>query len=182
MQNYLGSNEKLIWVGQPKTGITLKLKDIYELLFSILFCTVLVFMMRSVLVVSVWFLPFFIPFILVGLLFLFGRYFIDAHLRKKTYYALSNKRIIIKSNAMYKKIRSVDLAALSKIEYEEERDRSGTIDLGIAYPTMPGRGGISWFPNAKAYTSLYRILEVRVVYQKILDLKKQINNEPQQEA
>ncbi len=81
----LGSGEKIVWCGKPRTGLTLSPGDIIVIPFSILWCGFAIFWESSVISTNA---PFFfklwgIPFVLVGLYMVIGRFFADAKAREK---------------------------------------------------------------------------------------------------
>jgi hypothetical protein len=101
-QEHLGANEKLIWTGQPKKGIIFRTADLFLFPFSLLWCGFAIFWVTSVLNSGApfFFAMFGIPFIIMGLIFVFGRFIIDAKQRAKTFYGLTEDRIIIKSGLL----------------------------------------------------------------------------------
>lgn len=175
LQEHLDTNEKLIWTGQPKKGIVFRSVDIFLIPFSLLWCGFAIFWEFSVISNGG---PFFlklwgIPFVLIGLIFVFGRFIIDAKQRENTVYGLTDERIIIKSGVFKKTIKSLNIRTLSDIEYDEKNDGSGTINIGPKNPMMSMWGnGMNWWPGIKATPSLDLIPEVRTVYNKIIEIQK----------
>ena len=102
LQEHLDTNEKLIWTGQPKKGIVFRTADIFLIPFSLLWCGFAIFWVIMASQGSIFFAMFGIPFVIIGLIFVFGRFIIDAKQRENTYYGLTDDRIIIKSG-VYKK-------------------------------------------------------------------------------
>ena len=91
-----------------------------------------------------------IPFILVGLYVVFGRFFVDAKMRESTYYGITNERLIIVKGLFSRQTKSLPLSTLSDISLTERADRSGTITLG---PTIPFAQHIpGGWPGADKYT------------------------------
>ena len=91
--------ETLLWSDQPKQDFFLRSSDAYVIPFSLLWCGFAVFWESAALFGNS---PFFfklwgIPFVLVGLCMVIGRFFVDARRRAKTYYGVSSERIIIVS-------------------------------------------------------------------------------------
>jgi uncharacterized membrane protein YdbT with pleckstrin-like domain len=115
---------------QPKKRIVFRTADIYLIPFSLLWCGFAIFWMISAAKGSIFFAMFGIPFVVVGLIFVFGRFIIDAKLRENTYYGITEDRIIIKSGVFRKSVKSLNIKTLSDIEFDEKSDGSGTINIG----------------------------------------------------
>ena len=172
LQQHLDNNEKLIWTGRPRTGIVFRTADIFLIPFSLLWCGFAIFWVIMASQGSIFFAMFGIPFVVIGLIFVFGRFIIDAKQREKTYYGLTDDRIIIKSGVYKKSIKSLNIKTLSDIEYVEKSDGSGTINFGPKNPMMMWGNGMNWWPGVKATPSLDLIQDVRKVYSKIIEIQK----------
>jgi len=68
-----------------------------------------------------------IPFVLVGLYIVVGRFFVDARTRGRTFYGVTSERIIIISGVFSRQTKSLQLRTLSDISLTERADGSGTI-------------------------------------------------------
>jgi hypothetical protein len=75
-----------------------------------------------------------IPFVLLGLYIVFGRFIVDARTREHTSYGVTGERIIIVSGLFSQQTKSVQLQTLSDISLTERTDGSGTITFGPQYP------------------------------------------------
>ena len=135
----LEPGESLIWSGVPGQGVRLRPDDAYLIPFSLLWGGFAIFWEATVLRGS-W--PnaqlmslFGIPFVLVGLYLIVGRFFVDARIRANTFYGLTNRRAIVISGAFIRTTHSLPLKALTDVSLEERSDRSGTILLGRAEPS-----------------------------------------------
>jgi hypothetical protein len=82
-----------------------------------------------------------LPFVVVALYLLLGRFILDAKRRSATYYGITNERTIIISTYFGRKIRSLDLRALDVISLDEKSDGSGTITFGLAHKRNYGYDG-----------------------------------------
>ncbi len=174
LQKHLDNNEKLVWTGRPKTGIVFRTADIFLIPFSMLWCGFAIFWFTTSLTSDApfFFVIFEIPFVVIGLLFVFGRFIIDAKQRENTYYGLTDVRIIIKSGVYKKSIKSLNLKTLSDIEYIEKNDGSGTINIGPKYPMMIRGNKMNRWLGVNASPSLDFIPDVRKVYNKIIEIQK----------
>lgn len=172
LQQHLDHGERLIWTGQPRKGIIFRPSDMFLIPFSMTWCGFSIFWVIMAAKGSIFFAMFGIPFVLIGLVLVFGRFIIDAKQRQYTYYGITNNRIIIKSGVYKKSIKSLDIKSLSDIEYIEKGDGSGTINLGPKNPMMMWGNGMNWWPGVLEIPSFDLIEDVRKVYSKIIEIKK----------
>jgi len=99
LRQHLDNNENLIWTGQPKTGVIFRSEDIFLIPFSVIWCGFAIFWFTTAISSGA---PFFfslfgLPFVIIGLFFVFGRFIIDAKQRENTIYGLTEERIINKN-------------------------------------------------------------------------------------
>lgn len=171
IKKYLEGDEILIWAGQPQKGIVFEISDVFKTMFIIVFFAFTYFAIKLLAGISLIIaIPIGIVFITGGILLGIGRFIIDAELRKKTFYGLTNKRIIINSSITHKKIQAVYFSSKPKIEFLPNHNGVSTIDIGITEPTGARGIGLKWIPNVKGYTYLYRIAEGEQVHQKIREI------------
>jgi hypothetical protein len=176
LRSELLEGERFIWTGRPQTGIKFNSGDIFLIPFSIMWCGFAVFWESSVLTSNA---PFFfciwgVPFVLVGLYFVVGRFFYDKMNRERTVYAITPNRIIIKSGAFSKTVETFNIRTLSNLSIIEKDNGVGTIKLdsesyffsAFNIPGMPTRN--------KKVPALEYIQNVRPVYNLIL--QQQHNN------
>ena len=128
----LGPQEQLLWSGKPRQGLALRLSDALMIPFSLvwggfaIFWEVMVINSDGPLFMKLWG----IPFVLVGVYIIVGRFFVDAWQRSKTTYGVTSQRIVIISDSFGRKVKSLNLRTLSDITLDEKSDRSGTITFG----------------------------------------------------
>jgi hypothetical protein len=92
-----------------------------------------------------------LPFVLVGLYLIFGRFFVDAKMRARTYYGVTNERIIIINGLFSQQVKSLQLRTLTDISLTERSDGSGSIAFGPSLsPFFGSFSGGSW-PGAGRY-------------------------------
>ena len=166
----LTSNERLLWSGQPKQGLTLRTSDLFLIPFSLLWGGFAVFWEFGVIKSNA---PFFmrlfgIPFVLIGLYITVGRFFLDEKQRSTTYYGVTNQRVIIVSNWFGRKVKSLNLKTLSDVSLTEKADRQGTITFGATNILNWWYGGMWWPGMAQQTTPCFELIEnAKEVYEKI---------------
>jgi hypothetical protein len=141
IEKELNSGEKLLWSGRPRQGLRLRASDAFVIPFSLLWCGFAIFWETSVFKGNA---PFFfrlwgVPFVLIGLYMVFGRFFADARTRARTYYGVTSERIIIVSGLFSRQIKSLSLRTLTDVSLTERGDGSGTITFGPQFQYAFGR-------------------------------------------
>jgi len=82
-----------------------------------------------------------IPFVLVGLYIMLGRFVYDAKLREKTYYGVTSQRCLIIAGLFNRTVKSMNLRTITDLSLEQKTDGSGTIIFG---PVLIGEPMRSW--------------------------------------
>ena len=172
----LGSKERLLWSGRPRCGLVLRAADAFLIPFSLMWGGFAISWEAGVIAAGA---PFFfmlwgIPFVLIGLYLIFGRFWVDAKQRAKTYYGVSNERVIIISGLFRRSINSLNIDTLTDVSLTERGDGSGTITLGPTNPWHGWFGGSNW-PGAGQYSApaLELIDNARHVYETIRDAQRE---------
>lgn len=164
----IGPGERLLWSGRPRQGIFLQPSDAVTIPFSLMWGGFAIFWEYSVWTSKA---PFFfrlwgVPFVLVGLYFMVGRFFVDAQARSRTWYGLTNQRVIIVSGLTSREVKSLQLRTLSDVTLSERSDATGTITFG---PETPRWTGFSRWPGSRSQSSpaFEAIPSAREVYDRI---------------
>ena len=175
----LDFGETYIWSGRPKQGILFRGSDVFLIPFSLLWGGFAIFWEVSVLAFphkesgpsGIIFPLFGIPFVLIGLYMIFGRFIYDAKKRTKTCYGLTDQRVIILSG---RKVKSLNLRTLTDIALSEKSDGRGTISFGRENSWSPWHDA-SGFPGTGAsQTPKFEFIEnAKDVYNKIRNAQKQ---------
>jgi len=114
-----------------------------------------------------------VPFVLIGLHFIFGRFLLDARLRANTFYGLTNRRIIIISGIFSKTTNSLPLTKLHDISVQERGDRSGTVMFGRPHPQASWYAGMQWPGMAQFQTPSFELIpEAKQVHDKVLEAQR----------
>jgi hypothetical protein len=132
LRSELSRYEKLLWWGQPAAGLRLRPSDAVMIPFSLMWGGFAIFWEVAVLTISdsPGFFPLFgIPFVVIGLYLIAGRFFADAAIRARTYYALTDRRVIIVTGFFSRTVRSVNLRTAPEIGLREMRNGLGTVSF-----------------------------------------------------
>jgi len=180
-QSYLLPGERIRWTGQPKQGLALSGKDALLIPFSLLWGGFAIFWN-----VDVWTIPdtgqgidwlfrlWGLPFLIVGLYLIFGRFLHDAVLRRRMHYAVTDQRVLVLQGLRRTSLKSLDINRLPKLELSEHRDGMGTIELYGDSSIFGSRknGFGDWTPALRTGMQFFRIENPRKVYQLIRDLSR----------
>lgn len=149
----LERGEKLLWAGIPRQGVTLQKADAFLIPFSIMWGGFAIFWEASVLMIpsstkgppaDIVFPLFGIPFVAIGLYMMVGRFFVDAKMRSKTFYGVTDRRAIIVSGLFSREVKSLPLRTISDVTMTEKSDGSGTILLGPSSGPSSAMQGAAW--------------------------------------
>ncbi|HTV47513.1 MAG TPA: PH domain-containing protein [Phycisphaerae bacterium] len=154
LKSLLDRDERLLWSGQPRTGIQLRPQDAVLIPFSLLWGGFAIFWEYMVLTkmkdpTDAFFPIFGAVFVLIGLYLIFGRFFVDARIRERTFYGVTSERVIIISGLFSQQVKSLQLSTITDLSFTQRPDESGTITFG---PTLPGgRFVVSGWPASGRY-------------------------------
>jgi hypothetical protein len=175
---YLLTGERILWSGQPKQGIALSKRDTFLIPFSLMWGGFAIFWNAMVWLVPFdsssngdpgWFFRLWgLPFLVIGLYFIAGRFFHDAHIRKNLSYAVTDQRVLVVRKS---KITSLDIHRLPRLELSEHRDGTGTLVFEASSNAYwAGMNGFSWWlPSLSSEVQFFRIGNPRKVYEIIRD-------------
>lgn len=140
----LDAGEKLLWAGVPQQGIVFRGSDLLMVPFSLLWAGFAVFWeymalfpmhhVREAGPFDIVFPLFGLPFVGIGLYMVVGRFFVEAKLRSKTFYGLTDQRVIILSGLFKRTEKSLNIKTLNELSFAERADGSGTITFGTPNP------------------------------------------------
>jgi len=170
LSSTLSKNEKLIWWGQPKTGIIFRSADIFLIPFTLVWFSFALFFEFTAIAHGI------IPPAIFGLLFccagayiFAGRFFVDSLRRKNTIYGITDNRVIIKSGIFRKEITSLSIRNTPNLTLKEKANGSGTIYLGAGdFQSTMTRSMGSW-PGIKQPPGIELIDDVRSVYNLLVE-------------
>jgi hypothetical protein len=171
----LRRDERLLWSGQPPQGMRLCAADAFMIPFSILWGGFAIFWETTVVVqgAPLFFMAWGVPFVVVGLYLIVGRFWFDARQRAQTYYALTDSRVIIVSGVFSRSTRSLNVRTLSDVAMTKKKNGSGMISFGPVNPMYAWWGTAGW-PGMSRYMPPCLELDCNAdeVYEKILAAQK----------
>jgi hypothetical protein len=114
-----------------------------------------------------------VPFVLIGLHFTIGRFFLDSRMRAKTFYGLTDRRIIILSGVFSRSTNSLPLRTLHDLLLRERADGRGTILFGRPYPFASWYAGMQWPGMSHYETPSFELIEQsKRVHDQILEAQR----------
>ncbi|MBB6485040.1 PH domain-containing protein [Rhizobium lusitanum] len=169
IQSYFLPGEKLLWHGQPQQGFMLNNSDLLLIPFSLMWGGFAIFWEGTVITqvnASFFFKLWGVPFVLIGLYLIIGRFVIDAFVRARTQYAVTNRRIIILREGWFSKLLTLSLERLPSMDLDQKGDGTGTINFGTDPEAGQGHhGGMSnWTPALSKVPRFLGIANVREVF------------------
>ncbi len=129
---HLHPGERLLWAERPKQGFAVRAVDFWVVPFMLCWSTGVVYSTVSIIKqegASPGLLLFILPFILLGVYMLFGRFWIDARVRSRTYYGVTDQRVLIISGILAKQTRSIYLKELLEMQFTRRSDGTGTLEF-----------------------------------------------------
>lgn len=135
------SGERVVWTGAPARGLLLTGRDVFFIPFILVWCSVVsTSFISSAKGGPLPFDLFMVPFVCLGLFFLGGRFLLDAWLRGRTDYAVTDRRVLIQRAAPFSSFTTIDLLRLPEINLVDQKADRGTIRFGAS-----GTGGRQQF-------------------------------------
>lgn len=169
----LSGGERLLWAGMPKQGLRVRQSDLFLIPFSLLWGGFAMFWEFTVVTsdMTVFFQLWGVPFVLVGLYLIVGRFFVDAFQRSRTYYGLSDRNAIILRTAFSKQVKVLPLRTLPEVTLSERADGSGTITLGPPLHVSAAWSNNAW-PGMVGPPMFEMVEAARPVYNQIRDAQR----------
>lgn len=135
----LDHDERLLWSGAPGGGLRLRKSDFFTIPFSIMWGGFALFWEYTAvqhdapLIFRLWG----VPFVVIGLYMMVGRFYWDAHVRERTVYAVTDKRVIIVSGIWTRSVTSIALSGLRFITLVTRDDGSGDVVFAPSAGAIP---------------------------------------------
>jgi len=166
---YLLPGESMVWTGKPRGGLVLTAADAFLIPFSLFWTGFAVFWNATVWASNapVFFRLFGLPFLIGGIYLTIGRFWIDAIVRSHQFYAVTNRRIMMRRSRWFPSLKSLDIQHLPLLELEERADGTGTISFASSASPYGWRGYGMWSQAFDPTPRFFRIEGAREVYELI---------------
>jgi hypothetical protein len=159
-------SERIVWEGRPSTGLIFRPIDVFLVPFSLLWGGfALSWNVSAWTTADLSFNLFGLPFLIVGIYVIFGRFLVDMSLRRNLSYFVTNKRILIERRSTGSNTKSLDIDRLPALELDERSDGSGSIRFGTSGGWLAGNNFGMWQPTFDPTPQFIRISNVRSVYE-----------------
>jgi len=186
-QSELLKDEKIHWTGQPDSSSIFSPADWFMVPFSLMWGGFAIFWESTVLGLNpfldtskhrppVFFALWGVPFVCIGLYMIFGRFFYKAWKRKRTYYAVTNQRVLQVAVTGRVQIQALFLNQTAAINKYVRSDGSGTLTFGNTgyYPfSYYANSGMDFLGSrySQGIFAFYDIPEVDGVYRLVNQLR-----------
>jgi hypothetical protein len=166
----LESQERIVWSGRPRQGLVFRALD--SIMVPLTWMWGVVVFVGEFLAITrgapLCFVLMGIPFVLMGLYVTVGRFITDAKERERTYYALTDKRIIIVTGLFARKVSTIDFKSLPELNIIFHTGGRGTILFGSSQDYRLWSTSYAW-PGKGRYTppAFDMIDDVKQVYELI---------------
>lgn len=133
---YGETNNDLLWTGQPARGLRLRRADVFLIPFSLMWGGFAIFW-ESLVVAGrgPWFFELWgIPFVLVGLYVIAGRFVWDAYVRSRTWYAITSDSALICRRMPGGVLQRISLRNVNNLRLALGESGTGTISFGNEVP------------------------------------------------
>jgi hypothetical protein len=148
----LSAGEQFHWWGRPRQGVILRSADVFLIPFSSLWCGFAIFWEISVLRMPDsprFFALWGIPFVVVGVYFVVGRFLVEARERSRTFYAVTSERVLIVAGLFRPTVTSLNLRTLSDLSLSAKNSGEGSISFGGQRPVASLFGGMGGWPGSQ---------------------------------
>jgi hypothetical protein len=171
----LGKGEQLLWAGRPRQGLVLRASDGLLIPFSLMWGGFAIFWEAMAINqgAPIFFCLFGIPFVVVGMYLMIGRFWVDAYQRSRTVYGVTSERIVIISSPCGRRMRSLNIETVPDVTLTERSNGGGTITFA-ALPPFFGQYARSWPGHAGSIIPTFELPDqAREVCEIIREVQRQ---------
>lgn len=177
----LSPGEHLLWAGRPAPGIRFRSEDAFLVPFSLLWGGMAIYMLVQVLKIGGMvdrpeppFIFRIVPvaFVLVGQYYIWGRFVYGLWKKKHTYYAVTNRRVLVVRNIVKRHVATAFLDSLPSLILEGGRGSEGTLRFHETQPLF-FRLGMGWDSMATGTNPVFfDVADVKELYRLILEQRE----------
>ncbi len=178
LQSELVKGEQILWIGRPDPTRLFSPGDAFLVPFSLVWGGFAIFWETSVFSSKAPFpmVLFGIPFVGMGLYFIFGRFIVKKLRREKTIYVVTDQRVMSISDFRGHNVQAAFINALPTLNCSTGRDGSGTIHFS-SVPIGMGAyadSGLEFFSNgaASGFIGFYAIPDAAKVHELIMNIRR----------
>ena len=189
IQPELISGESVLWAGQPNPNVIFHKEDVFLIPFSLLWGGFAIFWEAGVsgfggfghhsndqwLFGMIWG----IPFVLVGQYLIWGRFIYAAWLKKRTHYAVTNRRVIVVRDGWRREVASAFIDTLPALIKEGGANGIGTLRFTQAESSWStGRGWGNWSGMGVGSTPTFiDVDDAATVYRMVSELREKARSQ-----
>jgi hypothetical protein len=161
--------ERILWSGRPRSGLLFGPRDVFLIPFSLFWGGFALFWEGTAIHsgAPILFRLWGVPFVLVGIYLIAGRFLVDAWARRNTLYAVTNQRVLIARSWPFRKFVAVNLDRLPEAQLSESANGRGTIRFGEPAPYWGRDGWGAWTPALDPTPQFIAIDDARSVFDQI---------------
>jgi hypothetical protein len=173
--------ETVLWAGRPNKGVIFHREDAFLIPFSVMWGGFAIFWEGGVLgrfgtsdthSVPGFFVLWGIPFVVIGQYFIWGRFLTVAWKKGKTFYAVTDRRVLVVQDAWKYRAASSYLDALPTLTLETGAGNIGTLRFNPQQSFMRNNSWSAWDGMRIEDVPVFLdIADVREVYQLIGELR-----------
>lgn len=141
IQPEMATTERLMWSGRPMQGLRFRKQDVPTVLFGLAWTGFAAWWTWSVWQEEADLIPTLMGgmMIMIGLHQFIGRFFLDSYMRARTFYGVSDERMVILKLVPVRSVESLNLAELPDVTLESEGLDGGIIQFSPDVTvTVPG--------------------------------------------
>jgi hypothetical protein len=165
LRDRLLPGERVAWSGEPGQGFIFTAQDLFLVPFSLLWCGFAVFWTISATGEHApsFFTLWGMMFVCFGLYFVFGRFLVDAWLRGRIRYALTDQRVLISRAGPFPNFTAIAPDRLPDARLSERSGGRGTIRFG-QQPGWRTNQFAVWSPSLDPTPQFLAIADARAVF------------------
>jgi hypothetical protein len=165
IERHLSSGERVQWAGRPDPSTHVNRGDAFLIPFSIMWGGFAIFWEASSIAggAPILFDLFGVPFVAIGLYFMVGRFAYKANRKRRTLYAVTNRRVmVIVHGRRGEAVDAANLRTLPSVSTTVGADCSGSVEFGASSPRARpyGNSGMELFTRGQGSGALVSFFDI----------------------